>query len=141
MNMTWIKIALIAVAALSLVRIVFNVRRATVKVDNDWDTRFITQLRKAGLDLFKEHPVDFFFTLPTDQASRVIGTELEREGYHTDSRPEAEGGFSLHANREMRLVIDDMQVLTARFRTLAEQHGGTYDGWAVAKAKKLPSDA
>ena len=141
MNMTWIKIGLIVIAAISLIRIVFNVRRATVKVDDDWDSRFITQLRKAGVDTFKQHPVDFFFALPSDQACRAIGAELGRDGYHIDSRAEPEGGFSLHANREMRLVVDDMQALTARFRALAEQHGGSYDGWAVARAKNLPPEA
>jgi hypothetical protein len=35
----------------------------------------------------------------------------------------------------MRLVVEDMQALTARFRALAEEHGGKYDNWAVAGNK------
>jgi hypothetical protein len=31
----------------------------------------------------------------------------------------------------MRLIIPDMQALTARFNQLAESHGGRYDNWAV----------
>jgi hypothetical protein len=32
----------------------------------------------------------------------------------------------------MRLVVADMQAMTARFNELAAQHGGKYDNWAVA---------
>ncbi len=63
---------------------------------------------------------------------------LEVEGFTVDSREEPEGGYSLHGNREMRLIVPDMQALTARFTALAVQHGGKYDGWAVAK--KIPKD-
>jgi hypothetical protein len=35
----------------------------------------------------------------------------------------------------MRLHIPEMQALTARFRALAEEHGGTYDNWAVGKPR------
>ena len=58
---------------------------------------------------------------------------LEPEGYAIDHRPEAETGrFSLHATFTMRLVVDPMKALTLRFRALAEQQGGRYDGWAVS---------
>jgi hypothetical protein len=35
----------------------------------------------------------------------------------------------------MRLHIPEMQALTARFRALAEEHGGTYDNWAVERVR------
>jgi hypothetical protein len=132
----WIFAILIAVAAFSLLRIISQVRRVTRnKGDDDWDARFIGQLRKAGIAPFDPQPVDFLFALPSAQACSAVAAELEAEGYTVDSREEPEGGFSLHANREMRLIVPDMQALTARFKTLAEQHGGKYDGWAVAKKK------
>lgn len=139
MSMTWIYIGLIAVAALSLLRIVSQLRRATRKRDDgDWDARFIAQLRKAGVAPFDAHPVDFFFALPGREACEAIAAVLEPEGYHVDSREEPEGGWSLHAQREMRLIVPDMQALTARFRQMAEERGGKYDGWAVAKSRREP---
>lgn len=132
--MNWWTVALIGIAALSLLRIVSQLRRFTrKKVDQDWDARFITQLRKLGVSPFDPHAVDFFFALPSEAACRAIAAVLQPEGFGIDSRAEPEGGFSLHANREMRLIVEEMQALTARFKTLAEQHGGKYDGWAVAK--------
>lgn len=135
--MNWWTVVLIGVGALSLLRIVTQLRRfARPKEDADWDSRFISQLRKAGVGAFDPQSVDFFFALPSAEACAAVTAALEPE-FEVDSRAEPEGGYSLHANREMRLIVPDMQALTARFRALAEQHGGKYDGWAVAK-KRLP---
>jgi hypothetical protein len=35
----------------------------------------------------------------------------------------------------MRLVVTEMQAYTARFRVMAEERGGSYDSWAVAKPR------
>jgi hypothetical protein len=136
---TWIYVALIGVAALSLLRIFSQLRRVAKKEDNDWDARFIAQLRKAGIAPFDEQLVDFFFALPDEAACAKVAAILEPEGFSTDSRAEPEGGWSLHATRGMRLIVADMQALTARFRQLAEEHGGKYDGWAVAKGPRRAS--
>ena len=45
-------------------------------------------------------------------------------------------GFSLHGQRNTRLIVPDMQATTARFKQLAEEKGGSYDGWAVAKKRQ-----
>ncbi|HTQ37155.1 MAG TPA: ribonuclease E inhibitor RraB [Steroidobacteraceae bacterium] len=130
---TWI-LVLLAVAAFSLLRIFsqwrgMSRRRRTI----DWDEHFIQGLRKAGLNTFEVHTVDFFFTLPTRAAAEQLAFALRPEGYQLDIR-DAEGGVvSLHARRDMRLVVADMQALTARFTQLAAQHGGKYDNWAVAR--------
>jgi hypothetical protein len=138
--MNWWTVVLIGVAALSLLRVVTQLRRfARPKTDDDWDSRFITQLRKAGVSPFDPHSVDFFFALPSAAACDAIAAVLAPEGFGIDSREEPEGGFSLHANREMRLIVPEMQALTARFTALAAEHGGKYDGWAVAK-KKVPRE-
>ena len=135
--MNWWTVVLIGVGALSLLRVVTQLRRfIKPKVEEDWDSRFISQLRKFGVGAFDPQSVDFFFALPSAEACAAVTAALEPE-YAVDSRAEPEGGYSLHANREMRLIVPDMQALTARFQALAEQHGGKYDGWAVAK-KQLP---
>jgi hypothetical protein len=134
--MNWWTVVLIGVGVLSLLRIVTQLRRfAKPKEDSDWDARFIAQLRKAGVGAFDPQSVDFFFALPSAAACAAVTAELQSE-FTIDSREEPDGGFSLHANREMRLVVPDMQALSARFNELAGKHGGKYDGWAVAK--KIP---
>lgn len=134
--MNWWTVVLIGIGALSLLRVVSQIRKfMKPKPDNDWDARFISQLRKAGVGAFDPQSVDFFFALPSAEACAAVRATLEPDGFTVDSREEPEGGFSLHANREMRLIVPDMQALSARFGALAEQHGGKYDGWAVARRK------
>ena len=132
-NKFWV-ILLIGVAAFSALRIVGQWRGLSRKKRTiDWDEQFIQQLRKAGVNTFEDHLVDFFFTLPSRQACEQIAFVLRPDGYTLDIKENTEAGaFSLHAQRRMRLIISEMQALTARFNQLAEQHGGKYDNWAVA---------
>jgi hypothetical protein len=126
---------LVAVALFSAIRIVSQFRGLSRKRKTvDWDEQFIQQLRKAGVNTFEETPVDFFFTLPSRSACEQLAFVLRPDGYALDIKENAEtGNFSLHAQRSMRLVISEMQAITARFTQLAEQHGGKYDNWAVAR--------
>lgn len=135
MDSRTIFIALLAVGALSLLRI-FTLWRGNLRQRGrhvDWDEHFIQVLRKAGVNTFDDHDVDFFFTLPSRAACETVAALLRAEGYAVDVRDAPDSGqFSLHAQRRMRLIVADMQQLTARFTQLAESHGGKYDNWAVA---------
>jgi len=128
-------IVLGAVAVFSAVRVVSQWRGLSRKKGGiDWDEQFIQQLRKAGLNTFEDQPVDFFFTLPSRVACEQIAFALRPDGYTLDIKQDPQTGeFSLHAQRSMRLIIPDMQALTARFNQLAAEHGGKYDNWAVAR--------
>lgn len=135
MDSKWIAVGLVAVAAFSLLRVISQWRGMSRKRRHiDWDEHFIQGLRKAGVNTFDEHTVDFFFTLPTRAAAEQLAFVLRPEGYQLDIREDQQTGqISLHGQRNMRLVVDEMQALTARFTELAIQHGGKYDNWAVAR--------
>lgn len=135
MQGTTIAWLLVAVALFSAIRIVSQFRGLSRKRKPvDWDEQFIQSLRKAGVNTFEEQAVDFFFTLPTQQACEQLASVLRSDGHSVDIKQDAETGIlSLHAQRTMRLVIPEMQAVTARFNQLAEQHGGKYDNWAVAR--------
>jgi Regulator of ribonuclease activity B len=135
MDSKTIAIMLVGIAAFSLLRIISQWRSVSRKSRHiDWDEHFIHQLRKAGVNTFEEHTVDFFFTLPSRAACEQLAFALRADGYTLDIKEDAAGGvFSLHAQRNMRLVVPEMQVITARFAGLAAQHGGKYDHWAVAR--------
>ncbi len=137
MDSKTLAIALVAVAAFSLLRVIGQWRGMSRKQRRiDWDEHFIVGLRKAGVDTFAEHTVDFFFTLPTRVAAEQLAFALRPEGFQLDIKEDPEGGtFSLHAQRNTRLVVAEMQALTARFSALAAQYGGKYDNWAVAARK------
>ncbi len=153
---------LIAVMVLSLLRIAMSLRSVARKPTEDWDSRFITQLRKAGVSAFELHPIDFFFELPSEAACEQVATELTADGFVVDRRQldvdavlaAAEGDFerpardaapasmpatagtaqySLHARKSLRLIVPEIQALSKRFNELATRHGGKYDGWAIGR--------
>jgi hypothetical protein len=129
-------VLLVGAGLLLLFRVVSQWREALrPKDDNDdWDARFITQMRKAGVSPFDDHQVDFFFGLPNEAACQAVSAELEPEGFVVDYKADAHGGgWSLHASRGMRVRVPEMQALTKRFNALAATHGGRYDNWAVGK--------
>jgi hypothetical protein len=136
MNTRTVALILVAIAVLSLLRIVMQWRSVARRHTADWDEQFIQQLRKAGVTPFADQVVDFLFTMPDAASSDAIGKLLRSEGYDVDARRDPQGGkISVQAQRTMRLHIPEMQALTARFRALAADHGGTYDNWAVGKQK------
>lgn len=132
---------LVAVAVFSLLRIISQwrgVARSRRKVD--WDEHFIQQLRKAGVNTFEPHLVDFFFTLPTRAAAEQLAFALRPDGFELDISEDAEGHtFSLHAQRETRLNVEEMQALTARLNESAAQVGGKYDSWALVSKRSAKS--
>ena len=134
MNSTYVVVGLIAVAVFSLLRIVSQWRGMSRKrVPIDWDEMFIQQLRKAGINAFEDHTVDFFFTVPASARSEPLAAVLRQEGYVVDVKQVADSReFSVHAQHSMRLVVTEMQAIRAHFTELAAQHGATYDNWAVA---------
>jgi hypothetical protein len=135
-NNKLIVIILTAVAFLLLLRVVFQWRTFTRRHTADWDEQFILQLRKAGVNPFEEHLVDFFFTLPNAAASAALRQMLVFEGFVcVGEHANPDGGYSLDLQRRMRLIVPDMQALTARFTALAEERGGKYDNWAVGKRR------
>ena len=132
-------IVLVVIAAFSLLRIISQWRKFSFKPGQvDWDAHFIQGLRKAGLDTFVDHTVDFFFTIPTREASEQLARVLRSEGYEVDvlEATDISGQFSVHASRRMRLIVPEMQALTAYFNQLAESHGGRYDNWAVVTKQR-----
>ncbi|HXR19950.1 MAG TPA: ribonuclease E inhibitor RraB [Steroidobacteraceae bacterium] len=130
--MTWTILILIGAALLAVVRIIVAVRRHRAQPQDDWDARLVQNLRAAGGNAFTPYEVDFFFNLPDEAACAALRGVLEPEGFAIDSRimgGEAASGYSLHARKPVRVSITQMQEYSQRFRALAEQHGGHYDGW------------
>ena len=70
--MDWILLLLVAGAAVIVWRIVQKVRALRDTREEDWDARFISQLRRSGIDPFKAVDVDFFLALPTREAAERL---------------------------------------------------------------------
>jgi hypothetical protein len=137
--MTYVYVLLVLGALLAVARIAIALRRARGQGQLDWDARLVQNLRSAGGNAFTPYEVDFFFNLPDDAACASLRTTLEAEGFAVDSRVatgEAASGFSLHARKQLRVSVTEMQEHSRRFRLLAEQLGGHYDGWMTDPSRK-----
>ncbi|SRR5579875_194683 len=140
--MRWLLIVFVSAAAAVLARIYVKLRdiRAASSRD-DWDAKQIALLRSRGSDPFQPHEVDFFFGMPNEAASEIVRRHLEAEGFAVDAKPVPEGVeqvISLHARKQLRLSVPDMQELSRRFGELARAHGGRYDGWTAGIVPQRP---
>jgi len=133
MSSSWIYLILIAAALVAVVRVLMTILRVRKQAaHNDWDSQLVKNLRAAGGNAFTAYEVDFFFTLPNEAACGSLRGALEPEGFAIDARVstgEAASGYSVHARKPLRVSVSEMQGYSQRFRALAEQFGGYYDGW------------
>jgi hypothetical protein len=131
--MDWILLLLVAGAAVILWRIVQKLRALRRTRDEDWDARFISQLRRSGIDPFKPVDVDFFLALPTREAAERLSVLLEEDLFTPDIRV-AEEALDLPVSVQARkaMQINELGIRTAveRLRVLVAAEGGRYDGWA-----------
>lgn len=125
--------ALVVAALIVIARIVTAVLKARRQATHDdWDSQLVKNLRAAGGNAFTPYEVDFFFTVPDEASCGSLRGALEPEGFTVDSHVstgEAASGYSLHARKHVRVSVTEMQEYSQRFRALAAQYGGYYDGW------------
>jgi hypothetical protein len=131
--MTSFAVALAVALVLIAARVYFKLRAAARNRVATWDAQLIDRLRARGYVPFNDYPVDFFLALPDEAACQNVRARLEPE-FSVDIKPmqeEAEFPLSLHATKTMRLILPDMQALSARMTALAAEFQGRYDGWAA----------
>jgi len=94
------------------------------------DEQAIAQLKQAGSDLSKPHPVEFYLYLPTKESAENVGAALSSKRFSVEVRPAAIGNMWLClAKRDM--VPEASTLVSARrmLTELATKFGGEYDGW------------
>jgi hypothetical protein len=132
--MTFVVIAFVVAAAIIIARIYFKIKNIRGNKQESWDAKIIEQLRSKGYAPFNEYKVDFFLALPDEVTCQRVRSRLESDGFSVDSKPMTEKTdlpYSLHASKQMRLIVPDMQALSARLEALAGEFGGRYDGWTA----------
>jgi hypothetical protein len=130
----WIYALLLVAAALAGARIFFKLRSLGAQHADDWDERLVKNLRAQGGNAFTDYAVDFFFGVSSLEGCQQIATALRDEGCTVDFREantEGASGYSLHAQKTLRISLPEMQAHSARYRALAAQYQGRYDGWAT----------
>ncbi len=96
------------------------------------DGEVLAQLKKAGSNLSKPHPVEFFLYFPTSEAAERVGATLRADGFEIVVKPGAKGpDWLVQATRSMLPVEAELIALRQRFEALARREGGVYDGWGT----------
>ena len=95
------------------------------------DAQVIAQLKKAGSNLAKPHPIDFSLYVPTRDAAeraaakvRALGCGIKRID------PAASGpGWLVLATKTIVPTEPELTKLRNEFESLAKIEKGDYDGW------------
>ena len=129
MRLTILLLVAAAVILLALSRRQAHSRSAT-------DDDVIDQLRKAGSDLSKPHPTDFYIYVPTEESANRIAKLLSAEGFKVAVEPAAtRSNWLALASRDLILTPQILAELTRKFTDLARLENGDYDGWEAGVVK------
>lgn len=96
------------------------------------DREVVNNITQYGGDLEEERPVDFYLYFPTEHAAVMVEVELINLRFYTEVKfNEYSDDWSLYANKKMRVTTERLEDLGNWMETLAEKHGGNYDGWGT----------
>ena len=96
----------------------------------DPDQAALQALRKAGSDLTKPHPFDFYVYHSDQPGAAQICDQLAVEGFQTTVREGAVAGEWLClANQQLVPTLENLSDMQSHLSNLAGKYGGEYDGW------------
>jgi regulator of RNase E activity RraB len=97
------------------------------------DKSVIEQLREAGSDLSKPHPIEFFLYLPNEDAARRVAEKVAALGFAVGVEVTATGDQWLVQARKT-MVPDEAELVRLHqvFDDLVAPENGEYDGWGAS---------
>ena len=96
----------------------------------------LRELKKAGSDLTKPHPTEFYLYLGTREAAEAAGAELMEASFDVVVRPAAEGkGWLCLAKKHIIPTLFELKQIEERLSIIAGSFGGEYDGWEAEVVK------
>jgi hypothetical protein len=103
-----------------------------MKFPNDADGDALHSLYKDGLDLKKQHSVDFFVAVPDKATGEVLSQVLKDEGFNCflDQDDETEE-WACCCSKRMLLNYNELIKIQNKLNNLSKPHGGYSDGWGV----------
>jgi hypothetical protein len=118
----------IAVGVLILPRI--------VRAQSGPDAQVINQLRKAGSELSKPHPIEFFLYVPTPEAAERLATKLRKIQFETNVKASPQAAqWLVSATKSMAPDVAELVAIRKVFTALAAAENGGYDGWGTPVVK------
>ena len=88
-------------------------------------------LGNAGVDPSSELMYEHFFYFDDEVGVRGAEDDLLAAGFEVETLPPDDDvpTWSLKATQRASLDAEQLDALTIEMQTVAERHGGTYDGW------------
>jgi hypothetical protein len=104
--------------------------------DAEADQQFLNQLREAGSDLSKPHPLEFYLYFPAEEAAHRAAERIADDGFSVEVKKAAQGSaWMCYVTKRMAPKRAEITAIGKRFRSLAREFGGEYDGWATEVVK------
>jgi Regulator of ribonuclease activity B len=100
------------------------------------DAAVLAALKRAGSDLSKPHPIEFFLYLPAEGAASTVAAHLTAQGF--DAKVDRGADNAAWLCLATKSIVPDLATLEAirlEFDGLAGPLGGEYDGWGTPVVK------
>ncbi len=102
------------------------------RAQQDPDAQVLAQLKKAGSDLSKLHPIEFFLYASTKEAADRLAAKVKALHFETKVEPAAQGSrWLVLATKLMVPKHADLVLIREQFAALALAEKGEYDGWGT----------
>ncbi len=102
----------------------------------DPDRLVLDQLSKAGSDLKKPHPLQFFVYFPTESGADSAAGMIREGGFIVEVDASADRSSHLClAEKKMIPTHAELVRIRNRLNQIASKYGGQYDGWGTEVVK------
>lgn len=96
------------------------------------DGQVISQLKSAGSDLSKEHPVEFYIYVPTRESAEKIAEKVTGNGFvSVVEKTENSNTWLVYSKKNLVPTEERMIQIRQQLTELASSAGGEYDGWGT----------
>lgn len=128
---------LLACAILVIASSAASTVEAQTSIAEQQDARVIENLRSNGADVTKVHDIDFFLVFSRQSDALATAEKIRGLGYEVVGVKQTitTKQWEVSAKRKMVPELGAMQASTRALQTLAEAHGGYYDGWGTVGIK------
>lgn len=102
----------------------------------DTDQQVLNQLQEAGSDLSKPHPLEFYLYFPAEESAHQAAEMIADDGFSVEVKRAAQGSaWMCYVTKRMAPKRSEIAAIGKRFRSLAQEFGGEYDGWETEVVK------
>jgi hypothetical protein len=101
------------------------------------DAQVMEQLKSAGSNLSKPHPIEFYLYVPTQEAANRVATKARALGYEIKKLDRAAmgPGWLVLAGKTLVPTESALSKSRSELEALAKDEGGEYDGWEAPVVK------